>query len=273
MKTIERVCRSLLIALLVLGLCISPALARTGDEDQFSKKEPASFCNNKSVIDGWSKTMLASLYSYVNCLDKAVFLLQPEEITARQCSDREELDEIAEPDASSPGIENNDNAPYPDVPAIPHDEAQSGEPAITEEPGTTDHNNEPALSEDYYIAEVIRLVNIERNAAGLSPLTESTVLDQAASVRCGEIMTVFSHTRPDGSSCFTALQEAGARYGRAGENIAIGQSSPSQVVQAWMDSPGHRANIMNEGFRYIGVSARPSNNGYGGYAWVQVFTD
>ena len=124
-----------------------------------------------------------------------------------------------------------------------------------------------------YAAAVIRLVNQERAAYGLAPLTEDMLLDQAAGVRSTEIITSFSHTRPDSSSCFTSLQQVGAFYCRAGENIALGQPTPEQVMADWLDSPGHRANIINADFRNIGVAVLKSTGPYSGYAWVQVFTD
>ena len=124
-----------------------------------------------------------------------------------------------------------------------------------------------------YADEVISLINMERASAGLSPLIIDDTLTQAANVRCGEIMNQFSHTRPDGSSCFTALQQAGAIYRKAGENIAIGQSTPARVVADWMDSPDHRENIMDPGFNRIGVAVLPAGSSYGGFAWAQFFAD
>ena len=254
MKTLVRVCRIIFIALLVICVSMSPAFASTADRET----EQAELSNCTSVIYGWHRVIMESLYSYFNCIDIEPLNLPSPDTFDLISQDKEEWDETA--------LYQDDQSDLPDV----NDSATSN---INNDPVPTYHFNEPASSEDLFVAEVIRLVNAERIAEGLSPLTESTLLDQAAAVRCGEITNVFSHTRPDGSSCFTAMQEAGALYSRAGENIAIGQSSPAQVVRAWMDSPGHRANIMNGEFRYIGVSVRPSNDGYGGYAWVQVFTD
>lgn len=116
-----------------------------------------------------------------------------------------------------------------------------------------------------YAQEVVNLVNAERAKEGLSPLSIDSKVTAAAQVRATEIKTSFSHTRPDGRSCFTALAEAGASYSGAGENIAIGQKTPAEVVTAWMNSPGHRANIMKPSFKYIGV-------GVNGTAWAQLFT-
>lgn len=132
-------------------------------------------------------------------------------------------------------------------------------------------NDEAALDE--LTAEVLRLVNIERANEGLDPLVADAAMCQAAEVRAQEIISTFSHTRPDGSSCFTALDQAGVRYNMAGENIAIGQTSAASVVQAWMNSPGHRANIMNSSYSRIGLAAKVSTGTYGGYAWAQFFAD
>ena len=76
---------------------------------------------------------------------------------------------------------------------------------------------------------------------------------RAAQQRAGEIETAFSHTRPDGSNFTTALTAAGVTYRAAGENIAYGQKSAGQVMQDWMNSAGHRANIMNGNFTSIGI--------------------
>ncbi|MBO7667331.1 MAG: hypothetical protein J6T26_02600 [Firmicutes bacterium] len=225
------------------------------------------------VFDGWHKTMLYDLFSNNGCKDKTISILPSCDMLALPCREIKINIQSAPSEAPADFGINNNGASNQDVQITPSDEAVSVAPDITEDAGAENHYNSPASSEDAFAAEVIRLVNEERAKAGLSLLAESQILDRAAFVRCGEIMTEFSHTRPDGSSCFTALQDAGAVYSRAGENIAIGQTSPAQVVQAWMDSPGHRANILNEGFRYIGVSARPDPAGYGGYAWVQVFSD
>lgn len=128
-------------------------------------------------------------------------------------------------------------------------------------------NTDIAISE--YAQEVVRLVNEERAKNGLSALTIDYTAAKAADVRAGEIESYFSHTRPDGSSCFTALSQAGVSYMGAGENIAKGQRTPAEVMNGWMNSPGHRANILNEKFTKIGVSYKMVN---GTPCWVQLFT-
>lgn len=124
-------------------------------------------------------------------------------------------------------------------------------------------------SESRYISEVVRLVNAERAKEGLAALQMDSSLNSAAQVRAKEIVTSFSHTRPNGSNCFTALSEAGIKYNGSGENIAYGQKTPAEVVNAWMNSAGHRANIMSSKFTKIGVGCHNSN---GTYYWSQFFT-
>ena len=120
-----------------------------------------------------------------------------------------------------------------------------------------------------YVEEIVALVNKECAKEGLAPLTLSTKVSAAAQVRAEEIVTSFSHTRPNGSSFSTALNEQNVSYRRAGENIAWGQKSPEAVMNAWMNSSGHRANIMNGNFTSIGVGYYQIN---GVNYWCQLFT-
>mgnify|MGYP005769924777 CR=1 FL=1 len=120
-----------------------------------------------------------------------------------------------------------------------------------------------------FASQVVALVNAERAKHGLSALKVDAKVQQAALVRAKETAQSFSHTRPNGSSFSTALTEAGVSYRRAGENIAYGQSTPQQVMNAWMNSSGHRANILNENFTTIGVGYTVIN---GTAYWTQLFT-
>ena len=118
----------------------------------------------------------------------------------------------------------------------------------------------------YPIADVVDLVNRERAKEGLSALSTNDTLMAAAQIRATELRTLFAHDRPDGSVCFTVLDEVGLPYMTAGENIAMGYPSPERVVEGWMNSPGHRANILNEYFTAIGVGYDEN-----GRCWVQLF--
>lgn len=128
----------------------------------------------------------------------------------------------------------------------------------------------PSSSSATFQQQVVDLVNAERAKAGLNPVTVSLEVQNAAQVRASEIITSFSHTRPNGTSCFTALDEQGVRYTASGENIAGGQATPQAVMDGWMNSSGHRANILNANFTHIGVGYIEGGN----YRtnWVQMFT-
>ncbi len=119
-------------------------------------------------------------------------------------------------------------------------------------------------------SEVVRLTNIARTQNGYAALTEDSALSKAAAVRAREIASSFSHTRPSGSSFSSVLSENGVSSRRAGENIASGQKSASEVVNAWMNSSGHRANILSSSYSRIGTA---SVNVNGTLYWVQLFAD
>ena len=130
-------------------------------------------------------------------------------------------------------------------------------------------DNNTAAPQGSFAAEVLSLVNAERAKAKLPPLTLSPTVTRAAQRRAQEIVRSFSHTRPNGSSFSSALSEAGAAYRGAGENIAFGQSTPREVMRAWMTSPGHRANILSRNFTTIGIGYTVVN---GTPYWAQLFT-
>ena len=127
---------------------------------------------------------------------------------------------------------------------------------------------EPAA--ENFAEEVLYYVNVERENAGLKPLTLSQGLMEAAEIRAKELTQSFSHTRPDGTDCFTAVK---IPYRRIGENVAAGQPTPKDVVEAWMDSPGHRENILDPRFGQMGIGyCFDSDTGYRHF-WVQLFKD
>lgn len=131
--------------------------------------------------------------------------------------------------------------------------------------GTADKSD---TSSSDYAEQVLELVNKERAETGASALTLDETLCKAAQVRAKEIGESFSHTRPDGSSCFTVIESYGVSYSGAGENIARGSDTSSGVMKLWMNSPGHRANILNTKWKKIGVGYDPSTQ-----SWVQLFTN
>ena len=116
--------------------------------------------------------------------------------------------------------------------------------------------------------EVLRLVNEERAKVGALPLIMAKDLTASAYVRARELPIKFSHTRPDGSKCFTAMPQVGHMLG---ENLAGGQKTPQQVVQAWMDSKTHRDNMLNKTFTEMGVVYYYQANTKYKHYWVQHF--
>ncbi len=126
---------------------------------------------------------------------------------------------------------------------------------------------------DQWKRDVLALVNQERAKNGLSELGWSSTCEEAANVRAREIMNVYSHTRPDGSSWSTAcpIPESG---GMSGENLNAGNAavSPESTVASWMNSPEHRANILNPDFKNVAVGfVFDTNSQYKTY-WSQYFT-
>lgn len=118
--------------------------------------------------------------------------------------------------------------------------------------------------------DVIDLVNSERSAQRRSSLKSDETLNMIAEQRAREIAVKFSHTRPDGSKCSSLLQENDIVNVYAGENIAAGHRSATEVMNTWMNSDGHRKNILNENYTRIGVGVYEASNGT--IYWVQVFT-
>ncbi|MCL2115449.1 MAG: CAP domain-containing protein, partial [Methanobrevibacter sp.] len=112
-----------------------------------------------------------------------------------------------------------------------------------------------------YEYQVLDFVNEERIKAGVTPLKMDKDLYDAAQVRIKELPINFSHTRPDGTSCFSASPKINA------ENIAYGSPSPRSVVDTWMNSKGHRENMLNPSFKSIGVGYLKSTYSY----WIQLF--
>lgn len=117
-------------------------------------------------------------------------------------------------------------------------------------------------------AQVVRLVNQIRQANGLSPLTANWELSRVARYKSQDMVDnrYFSHTSPTYGTPFQMIRAFGLSYRTAGENIAYGYSSPQAVVDTWMNSSGHRANILNSAYTQIGVGYVSS-----GHYWTQMF--
>ncbi|WP_270181495.1 CAP domain-containing protein [Alkalihalobacillus sp. CinArs1] len=116
--------------------------------------------------------------------------------------------------------------------------------------------------------EVVELTNAERQKAGLPALEVDTELSKVAQAKSEDMKAnnYFAHNSPTYGSPFDMMDQFGVEYRTAGENIAKGQQTPEEVVNAWMNSEGHRKNIMNESFTHIGVGYVEEGN-----IWTQQF--
>lgn len=119
--------------------------------------------------------------------------------------------------------------------------------------------------------DVIQLCNQERAKNGLGPLRPDWQVSRVARHKSQDMRdkNYFSHTSPTYGSPFDMLRNYNITYRSAGENIAMGQRSPEEVVRAWMNSQGHRQNILNPNYTHIGVGY--AEGGSGGRYWTQMF--
>lgn len=181
----------------------------------------------------------------------------------------------AQPAKAAPGLSAN---------SVPSTGQQSPAPLLKAEATTlfqTDSTTEPTAAPTHaptaatagdsrfltdYETQVVALVNAQRAQNGLSPLAVTAPLRDTAHLRAVELTQNYSHTRPDGTRCFTAFPESDT----VGENAARGQQSPAEAMQSWMNSKAHRENIMNPAFSKIGVGCIQES---GTIYWVQCFTD
>ncbi|MGE7863385.1 CAP domain-containing protein [Bacillus mobilis] len=158
-------------------------------------------------------------------------------------------EEVQKPEAQKPAENNNTQKPAEQKPAEqkPAEEAKS-------------------LSE--FEQRVVELTNAERTKQGLPALQIDTELSKVARIKSEDMQknNYFDHNSPTYGSPFDMMKKFGISYKSAGENIAQGQRTPEEVVQAWMNSAGHRANILNNGFTHIGVGYVESGN-----YWTQQF--
>ncbi|CAM3639343.1 SafA/ExsA family spore coat assembly protein [Cytobacillus oceanisediminis] len=133
--------------------------------------------------------------------------------------------------------------------------------------------NIPTLSKTTVSVEeqVVQLVNQERAKYGLKPLKSNWELARVARYKSQDMINkrYFDHNSPTYGSPFDMMKSFGITYRTAGENIAAGQKTPQEVVKAWMNSEGHRKNILSANYTEIGVGY--TQGGYYGHYWTQMF--
>lgn len=162
------------------------------------------------------------------------------------------------------GTETTDNTTAPAMPSA--DSTPAAPSAPSTDTDAAGQNSGASTEQSQFTAEVVKLVNQERAKSGLQPLTSDDALAKVALAKAKDMANnnYFSHTSPTYGSPFDMMSQYGIQYSYAGENIASGQQTPAQVMQDWMNSQGHRENIMNANFTKIGV-------GYYNGRWVQMF--
>ncbi|HBG4072037.1 TPA: sporulation protein [Clostridioides difficile] len=182
--------------------------------------------------------------------------------------DNNNSDSTDKPDNNKPESNKPEDNNNSDSTNKPDDNNNSGS---TNKPD--DNNNSGSTSENFsaYQKEVVDLVNVERAKAGLNPLTLDSSISNVATKKSQDMIdnNYFSHNSPTYGSPFDMLKKFGISYKTAGENIAMGQKTPKEVVNAWMNSEGHRKNIMNPNFSKIGVGVAQKSGG--SIYWTQIF--
>lgn len=155
-----------------------------------------------------------------------------------------------------------DQTTYPQQSAKPQYSANPQHSAVPQKSA----NPQPSTNTSQSVQQVLDLVNKERTNAGLKPLSLNSELSKMALAKAQDMYdnNYFDHQSPTYGSPFDMMKAFGISYNSAGENIAKGQSSAEEVMNQWMNSPGHRANILNSSFTEIGI-------GYYNSEWVQEF--
>ena len=147
-------------------------------------------------------------------------------------------------------------------------------PGLTKPPGQQPESEQPAQQpplQQSKASEILSLVNKERAAAGLSQLILDAEVNAAAQLKADDMAKnrYFSHNSPTYGSAFDMLKNQGISYRTAGENIASGQQTSEAVMRGWMNSHGHRANILGSSYSRLGVGYAVDSSGK--TYWVQIF--
>lgn len=168
------------------------------------------------------------------------------------------------PEVSIPGT----SKPEVNVPEVNAPETSTPEADTPEVNGPTSNPQDEVASLSAIEQEILRLTNVEREKAGLKPLQSDQQLMASAREKSKDMATnnYFSHTSPTYGSPFDQMKQHGVTYRSAAENIAKGQRTATEVVKAWMESPGHRQNILTPQFTHIGIGFDQN-----GYVWTQQF--
>ncbi|WP_195940385.1 CAP domain-containing protein [Romboutsia sp. 1001713B170131_170501_G6] len=160
----------------------------------------------------------------------------------------------------------NNNTNVDNKPSTPNNNTN-----VDNKPSTPDNSTAQSGNFSAYQREVVNIVNAERSKRGLAPLTLDSSLSNVATKKSQDMINkgYFDHNSPTYGSPFDMMKQFGISYKAAGENIAMGQKDPQDVMNAWMNSDGHRKNILSPNFTHIGVGIAKASNGQ--LYWTQMF--
>jgi len=182
-------------------------------------------------------------------------------------------DTSTEPEDTATTDPSTDDSPTSE----PTESSSPAETSTSDDDSTDDSSSDDSSTDDselaQFQAEVLALTNEEREAAGCGDLTANDELEQAAQDHAEDMLAnnYFDHESQDGTTPFERMTAAGYNWSTAAENIAAGQATPEAVMTSWMNSAGHKANILNCDLTELGVGyAAGSGADYGTY-WVQDF--
>ena len=179
------------------------------------------------------------------------------------------MQESVENNNQNSNQDNNEN----NTPEEPQAPASGGNVNINDDNSLLASAKVNTVTYSAYASEVLRLVNIERAKVGAAPLVLDEALCNAANMRAIEMdySGKFSHTRPNGSDCFAVFSFCNISFYTCGENIAAGYVTPADVVNGWMHSEGHKANILNASYTKMGLGYSTGGGGEYGRYWAQEF--
>ncbi|GEN53655.1 hypothetical protein HFA01_19170 [Halobacillus faecis] len=252
---------------LALSLLATPAtsLASTGEVQQNVQVETKTIQIDSSQLNNWITDNEEALKN--NKLQQVDFQSFFNQFAQKYQQVPPEQPKQEEPKAETPVKEEpKQEAPAPKQEAEP---APAPEQPAEEEVQKEENTQEEAASEvSAFEKQVVELTNQEREKQGLAPLKLDTELSAVAKDKSLDMQqnNYFSHNSPNYGSPFDMMKSYGIDYRTAGENIAMGQTTPEEVVQGWMNSQGHRENIMNPNFTHIGVGHAEDGN-----YWTQMF--
>ncbi|SFG54118.1 CAP domain-containing protein [Sporolactobacillus nakayamae] len=251
--------------MIALPLVIGGGQANAAEQpkNELCKADVTSLLNSLKVKDQQNLDLNALLKSLGITLDFTQVQEQDAQHTSKNADTpkKKHASKAEKPKAAKPAEPQKSEAP-----------ANAEKPAADNSSKPADNNQTSNSEMNAYEQKVVELTNQERTKAGLQPLkADNSTLSKMARAKSQDMSdkNYFDHQSPTYGSPFDMMKKFGISYKTAGENIAAGQKTPEEVVQGWMNSPGHRANILNASFTTIGVGYVQGGS-YGSY-WTQEF--